>query len=142
MLSLYEQLAVYMCMYNLHKLYRGQSWHKTLVRNYFSIKFSSSLMKHKRWEAKPFFCALFEQISILNLCRKKAEKTFISIRGTHIDHILSNMTSQCCCKLLYLQVILLLSHWLYGPYDYVDHCVVHTNRNEGIHKSWLPSWSI
>lgn len=142
MLSLHEQLAVYMCMYNLYKLYRGRSWHKTLVRNDFCIKFSSSLMKCKRWEARPFFCALFKQISILNLCRKKARKIFISIRGTHTDHVLSNTTSQCCYKPLYLQVILLLSRWLYGPFGDVDHSIVHTNRNVGIHKSWLPPWSI
>lgn len=52
-----------------------------------------------------------------------------------IVHILSSMISQCCYKLLYLQITPLGPRWLYDPYGYVDHSVVHANRNEGIQES-------
>lgn len=52
------------------------------------------------------------------------------------------MTSQWCYKLLYLQIALLMSHQLYGPYGYVDHSIVYTKRNEGIQGSLFPPWSI
>jgi len=54
-----------------------------------------------------------------------------------VVHELSNTTSQCCCKPLYLQITLLISHRLYGPCGYVDHSVVHANGNEGIQGSWF-----